>query len=82
MNTTDPVPFLRGCEHVLFHAAADEIERLREQVRAATLTDDRIDAAIDAVLKAAGSSLKNYTLPGTLNAMREAMRAATREEEE
>lgn len=78
MNTTDPVPFLRGCEHVLFHAAADEIERLREQVRAATLTDDRIDA----VLKAAGSSLKNYTLPGTLNAMREAMRAATREEEE
>jgi len=39
-------------------------------------TDKHIDAALDAVLKAAGSSLKNYTLPGTLDNMREAMRNA------
>lgn len=39
-------------------------------------TDNYIDAALDAVLKAAGSSLKNYTLPGTLDNMREAMRNA------
>lgn len=36
--------------------------------------DQRIDAALDSVLRASGSALKHYTLPGTLEAMREAMR--------
>ena len=34
----------------------------------------RIDAALDSVLKASGSSLKNYTMQKTLDAMRYAMR--------
>ena len=34
----------------------------------------RIDAALDSVLRASGSALKHYTMPGTLEAMREAMR--------
>lgn len=33
-----------------------------------------IDAALDAVLKASGSGLRHFTMPGTLSAMREAMR--------
>lgn len=36
--------------------------------------EQRIDAALDSVLRASGSALKYYTLPGTLQAMREAMR--------
>lgn len=36
--------------------------------------EQRIDANLDSVLRASGSSLKNYTMPGTLEAMREAMR--------
>lgn len=36
--------------------------------------EQRIDAALDSVLRASGSALKHYTLPGTLEAMREAMR--------
>lgn len=36
--------------------------------------EEKIDAAIDSVLKASGSALKNYTLPKTLADMREAMR--------
>jgi hypothetical protein len=36
--------------------------------------EQRIDAALDAVLKASGSALKNYTMPKTLADMREAMR--------
>jgi hypothetical protein len=35
---------------------------------------DPIDAAMDSVLRASGSSLKNYTMPNTLADMREAMR--------
>lgn len=35
-----------------------------------------IDEALDAVLKAAGSGLRHYTMPGTLYAMRSAMRDA------
>lgn len=34
---------------------------------------ERIDAALDSVLKASGSALRYYT-PGTLDKMREAMR--------
>lgn len=34
---------------------------------------EHIDAALDAVLKASGSALKNYTLPGNLARMREVM---------
>lgn len=37
-------------------------------------TEERIDAALDSVLKASGSALKNYTMPLTLDRMREAMR--------
>lgn len=33
-----------------------------------------VDSALDAILKASGSALKNYTLPGNLDRMREAMR--------
>lgn len=36
--------------------------------------DERIDAALDSVLKASGSALKHYTMPSTLRDMREAMR--------
>jgi hypothetical protein len=35
---------------------------------------DNIDAALDSVLRASGSALKHYTLPGNLEKMREAMR--------
>jgi hypothetical protein len=38
------------------------------------MSDTRIDEALDSVLKASGSALKNYTLPLTLEKMREAMR--------
>ena len=34
----------------------------------------RIDAALDTILKASGSSLKHYTMQKTLDDMREAMR--------
>ena len=36
--------------------------------------EQRIDAALDSVLRAAGSSLKHYTMQSTLDQMREAMR--------
>lgn len=36
--------------------------------------EQRIDAALDSVLRASGSALRHYTLPGTLEAMRDAMR--------
>lgn len=36
--------------------------------------EERIDAALDSVLKASGSALKNYTMAKTLAEMREAMR--------
>ena len=36
--------------------------------------EQRIDANLDAVLIAAGSGLRYYTMPRTLEAMREAMR--------
>lgn len=39
-----------------------------------TTPTQRIDAALDIVLKASGSALKNYTMPLTLDRMREAMR--------
>lgn len=35
--------------------------------------DERLDSALEAVLRAAGTSLKHY-MPGTKDAMREAMR--------
>jgi hypothetical protein len=38
------------------------------------MSDTRIDEALDSVLKASGSALKNYTMPSTLEKMREAMR--------
>ena len=37
-------------------------------------SDERIDAALESILKASGSSLKHYTMDKTLNDMREAMR--------
>jgi hypothetical protein len=36
--------------------------------------EQRIDAALDSVLKASGSALRHYTMPKTLADMREAMR--------
>jgi len=36
--------------------------------------EQRVDAALDSVLRASGSALKHYSLPGTLESMREAMR--------
>lgn len=38
--------------------------------------EQRVDAALDAVLKASGSALKHYTMPLTLERMREAMKGA------
>lgn len=40
--------------------------------------DDVVDEHLDRVLRASGSALRNYTLPGTLEKMRSAMRAAMR----
>jgi hypothetical protein len=42
----------------------------------ATLSDAEIDKHLDAVLRAAGSALKNYSMPPTIANMRAAMRAA------
>jgi len=36
--------------------------------------EQKIDAALDAVLRASGSALKHYTMAGTLEQMRDAMR--------
>lgn len=36
--------------------------------------EERLDAAIDSVLRAAGSRLAHYTMPATLENLREAMR--------
>lgn len=36
--------------------------------------EQRIDSALDSVLRASGSALKHYTTPATLEKMREAMR--------
>jgi hypothetical protein len=36
--------------------------------------DERIDEALDRVLRASGSSLKHYTMPATLTKMRSTMR--------
>ena len=36
--------------------------------------EQRIDTALDSVLKASGSALRHYTMPKTLADMREAMR--------
>lgn len=36
--------------------------------------EQRIDAALDSVLRASGSALKYYTMPKVLDEMREAMR--------
>jgi hypothetical protein len=38
--------------------------------------EQRIDVALDSVLKASGSALRHYTMPKTLADMREAMRKA------
>ena len=38
------------------------------------MNNDEIDAALDAVLRASGSALKNYMMPKTLDDMRDAMR--------
>ncbi len=37
-------------------------------------SNTNVDAALDAILKASGSALKNYTLSGNLDRMRKAMR--------
>lgn len=36
--------------------------------------EQRIDEALESVLRASGSSIKNYTMPSSLEKMREAMR--------
>lgn len=36
--------------------------------------EERIDAALDSVLRASGSALRNYTTQKTIDEMREAMR--------
>jgi len=38
------------------------------------MPEERIDAALDTVLKASGSALNNYSMQLTLDRMREAMR--------
>jgi len=42
----------------------------------AIFTQIEIDTALESVLRASGSSLKNYTMQKTLDEMRESMRAA------
>ena len=36
--------------------------------------EDKIDEALDAVLKASGSALKHHSMPATIEQMREVMR--------
>ncbi len=45
---------------------------------AGALTNEQIDHALDAVLRASGSNLRNYTMPETLGKMRAAVRAIER----
>ena len=40
------------------------------------MNQERIDEALDAVLRASGSRLSHYTMPSVIAAMREAMRQA------
>lgn len=39
-----------------------------------TTPEQRIDAALESVLRAAGTSLRHYSMPATRDGMREAMR--------
>ena len=41
--------------------------------------EQRIDVALDSILRASGSALKHYTTASTLDAMRKAMRKAMSE---
>lgn len=45
-------------------------------VNSVALSDAEIDKHLDAVLKASGSALRNYSMPKTLGDMRKAMRVA------
>ena len=42
----------------------------------AIASDEEVDAQLEAVLRAAGTSLRHYSIPKTIEAMRTAMRAA------
>jgi len=42
----------------------------------AIFTQIEIDTALESILRASGSSLKNYTMQKTIDEMRESMRAA------
>lgn len=67
-----------GCEKygltettpIVRHLAAQDYETGGFEVT----PEQRIDAALDSVLKASGSALRHYTMPKTLADMREAMR--------
>lgn len=62
---------------------AGQAPYLRAEQSPAALTaisDEQIDAHLDAVLRAAGSRLSYYTMPKTLANMRAAMRAAMEQE--
>lgn len=43
---------------------------------------DHIDIALDSILRASGSALRNYTMHKTINAMRDAMKAALQERQD
>jgi hypothetical protein len=63
----------------LKNAIADHEKRCHQSAasgcyQSSATPQERIDAALDAVLLASGSALKNYTLPNSLERMREAMR--------
>jgi aspartate/methionine/tyrosine aminotransferase len=67
-------------EHYAKEIAQQTAERMRSIPRIGAgrkgemTPDERIDAALDSVLKASGSALRHYTMEKTLADMREAMR--------
>ena len=52
---------------------SEYLRNMQEAMRPMT-PEQRIDVALDSVLKASGSALRHYTMPKTLADMREAMR--------
>ncbi len=55
-ESTDPVPFLRGCEQPLFQVAADEIERLRARQKWTACSAELPDVGVPVLVCVPGYS--------------------------
>jgi len=67
-------PCLNFCEAQAFKIEIRQLKAALEKQEPKATTNTEIDAALDAILIASGSALKHYSMPLTLNNMREAMR--------